>query len=345
MGRDIIADCGLRITKYAPPPSPSPSPCTMLVQGSRGEGWGGGEICNFFLLILLFLLIGSNSYGATFMDEVGRKLELKGPPQRIISVAPSVTEILFAIGLGEKVVGVSTYCNYPPEALEKEKIGSYIEPSLEKIVALQPDLVIGSADGDLKAFVNKLDQLGIPVYITNPGSVSEVMISIQNIGEVTFSQLAAQKVVKSMRGKLQKIQEKIQGRPHSRVLHVMDYNPLISSGRGTFVDDLIRLAGGANIAATAKGKHPRFSMEEVIAQDPQVIILSSMKSRDPMIEQKQWWNRWKEIPAVRSGRIQVIDADLIHRPSPRIVQGLEEMAKAIHPEAFQNANFKRQNEK
>ncbi|MBI5966747.1 MAG: cobalamin-binding protein [Deltaproteobacteria bacterium] len=289
--------------------------------------------------ILIFLLIpftAGNSFAATFTDEVGRKLELKSPPQRIISLAPSVTEILFAIGLGEKVAGVSTYCNYPPEALKKEKIGGYITPSLEKIVALQPDLVIGSADGDLKAFVNKLDQLGIPVYITNPGSVSEVMLSIQNIGEVTFSQLAARNVINSMKLKMQNIQEKIQGRPQSRVLHVMDYDPLISSGKGTFIDDLIRLAGGANIAASAKGKHPRFSMEEVIAQDPQVVILSSMKSRDPMIEQKQWWDRWKEISAVRSGRIQVIDADLIHRPSPRIVDGLEEVAKAIHPEAFED---------
>jgi iron complex transport system substrate-binding protein len=102
------------------------------------------------------------------------------------------------------------------------------------------------------------------------------------------------------------------------------------------VDDLIRIAGGTNIAESAKGKHPRYSMEEAVAQDPEVIILSSMKSRDPLAEQRQWWERWKMISAVHHGRIYVIDSDLIHRPSPRIVDGLEEMAKAIHPEAFED---------
>jgi iron complex transport system substrate-binding protein len=190
-----------------------------------------------------------------------------------------------------------------------------------------------------------LASFGIPVYITNPRSVSGVILSVQNIGEVTFSRSAAEGVVDSMKSKMETVREKVQGRPRARVLHVLAYDPLISSGRGTFVDDLIRIAGGINIAEGAKGKHPRYSMEEVIAQDPEVIILSSMKSKDPWAEQRQWWERWKEISAVRFGRISVIDSDLILRPSPRIVDGLEEMAKAIHPEAFKNTNFKMQNEK
>lgn len=286
------------------------------------------------LLIGLLLFISSNVYGATFTDEVGRTLNIKAPPQRIVSLAPSVTEMLFAVGLEEKIVGVSTYCNYPPGALKKEKIGGYITPSLEKIISLKPDLVIGTADGELQPFVNKMAGLGIPVYIINPRSMSGTMVSIGNIGGITFSQNAAKGLVNSMQEKVQAVKEKIKGRPRLRVLHVMAYDPLISSGKGTFVDDLIRMAGGVNIAETAKGGHPRLSMEEVIAQDPQVIILSSMKSRDPLTEQKEWWARWKEISAVRTRMIHVIDADLIHRPSPRIVEGLEEMAKAIHPQAF-----------
>src|SRR4030042_446381 len=126
MGRDIIADCGLRIAEYAPPPFPSPS---------RGEGGGGGEIRNCLFLILLFISVSSNAFGATFTDEIGRQVEVKAPPQRIISVAPSVTEILFALGLGEKVVGVSSHCNYPPAALETARVGGYITPSMEKIIA------------------------------------------------------------------------------------------------------------------------------------------------------------------------------------------------------------------
>ena len=288
----------------------------------------------FILIFLLIPFIAGNSSSGTFMDEVGRKVELPGSPQRIVSVAPSVTEALFALGLGEKVVGVSTYCNYPPEALKKEKVGGYITPSLEKIMALRPDLVIGTADGDLKSFVNKLASLGMPVYITNPRSVSGVITSIRHIGELTFSPLPAERLVESMKRKMETVREKVHGRPRPRVLHVLAYDPLITSGKGTFVDDLIRAAGGLNIAENAKGKHPPYSMEDVIAQDPEVIILSSMNSKDPLAEQRQWWQQWKEISAVRLDRIYVIDADLIHRPSPRIVDGLEEMARAIHPEAF-----------
>jgi iron complex transport system substrate-binding protein len=117
-------------------------------------------------------------------------------------------------------------------------------------------------------------------------------------------------------------------------LHVLNFDPLISAGKGTFVDDLIRLAGGRNIAEKATGKYPRFSMEEVLAQDPEVIILASMKSQDPLTEERRQWERWKTLSAVRQGRIVVLDPDLIHRPSPRIVDGLEEMARVLHPEAF-----------
>ena len=299
-----------------------------------GERWGRSEVRNGLFLILLFLSISSNAFGATFIDEVGHKVEVKTSPQRIISVAPSVTELLFAIGLGDRIVGVTTYCNYPPEALKKEKIGGYVTPSLEKIISLKPDLVIGTADGELKAFVKKLAGLGVPIYIINPRSIAGVMASIENIGEITFSQKEAKGLGSFLRKKLQFIQEKIHGRTRLRVLHVMAYDPLITSGQGTFVNDLITMAGGINIAEGAKGSHPRLSMEEVIVKDPQVILLSSMKSRDPLIEQRQWWERWKEVSAVRSRRIHVINADLIHRPSLRIVDGLEEIARAIHPEAF-----------
>jgi len=286
------------------------------------------------LLMGLLLFISSNVYGATFTDEVGRRLEVPGSPRRIVSVAPSVTETLFALGLGDRLVGVSSYCQFPPEALKKEKVGGYINPSLEKIVALRPDLVIGIAEGDLTTFVDRLAKLKIPVYITNPKNVFGVITSIQHIGKVTSSARSAQRVTQAIRERVQAIQTKVQGRLRPRVLHVLNFEPLISAGKGTFVDDLIRLGGGRNIAETAQGKYPRFSLEEVLAVDPEVIILASMRSDDPLTEQRQWWGRWKTITAVRQGRIHVLNSDLIHRPSPRIVDGLEQVARAIHPETF-----------
>jgi iron complex transport system substrate-binding protein len=289
-----------------------------------------------FIILLFFLLCGIEGQGlaATFTDEVGRKVEVKGPPQRIVSVAPSVTEILFALGLGDRLVGVSSYCQFPPEALRKEKVGGYINPSLEKIVALRPDLVIGIAEGDLKTFVDRLAGLQIPVYITHPKDVSGVLASMENIGRVTFSLESARKITRRMKERIEAVEAKVRGRPRPRVLHVLNFDPLLSAGKGTFVDDLIRLAGGRNIAEKASGKYPRFSMEEVLAQDPEVIVLASMKSQDPLNEERRQWERWKTLSAVRRGRIVVLDPDLIHRPSPRIVDGLEEMARALHPEAF-----------
>jgi iron complex transport system substrate-binding protein len=310
-----------------------------FISSRRAPGLHGKkmrELNKLFLFLIFFLLggLGDKAFGATFIDEAGRGVEVKGPPQRIVSVAPSVTEILFALGLGSRVAGVSVYCQFPPEALKKEKIGGYINPSLEKIVALKPDLVIGIAEGDLKSFVDKLAGLKIPVYIANPQNVSEVLNSIQKIGEATFSSPAAGKVVAGMKERIQGIQSRVRGRPQFRVLHILNFDPLISAGKGTFVDDLIRLAGGRNLAEKAQGRYPRFSMEEVLAQDPEVILLASMKSQDPMSEQRQWWERWKTVSAVKHNRIYVLDSDLIHRPSPRIVDGLEQVARAIHPEVF-----------
>ncbi len=254
------------------------------------------KIGSFFFSLFLFTL-GPEAFAAVFTDEIGRQVEVLVPPRRIISVAPSVTEILFSLGLGERVVGVSSHCNYPPEARSKEKVGGYITPSLEKIVALHPDLVIQTADGDLKTFVERLSGLGIPVYIANPRSVAEVLESILKIGGVTSSLPHAQRLASSMREKMQAVQQKVQGRPQPRVLHAMSVDPLISSGKETFVHDLMVLAGGKNVAENARGKHPQLSMEEVMARDPEVILLSAMLSSDSL-------SGAKEVVAALAGHIR-----------------------------------------
>lgn len=286
------------------------------------------------LMAFCFWSVLSWARAATLTDEVGRQLELPRPPQRIISLAPSITEILFALQLEDKIVGVSNFCQFPPAARTKEKIGDYAHPSLEKIVALKPDLVIGLAEGELRSLIGRLTELKVPVYISNPGNVAEIIYSIRRISKLTGAMEKGLEIAAEIEKKVKQIQEKVAGLPQPRVLHLLNFDPLISAGKGTFIHDLIRLAGGRNLAESAAGKYPRLSLEEVLAMDPEVILLASMKSADPLLEQRQWWKKWKTISAVRQGRVYVLESDLIHRPSPRIVIGLEEVARALHPEAF-----------
>lgn len=288
------------------------------------------------LLAFCFWSGWSWTKAATFTDEVGRQLEVPRSPQRIISLAPSITEILFALQLEERIVGVSNFCQFPPPAARKEKIGDYAHPSLEKIVALKPDLVIGLAEGELKNLVERLAELNIPVYISNPGNVADIIASIRRIGVLTSANEKGIEIAVVMEQRVKQIQERVKSLPRPRALHVLNFDPLLCAGKGTFIHDLIRLAGGQNLAEKAGGKYPRLSLEEVLAMDPEVILLASMKSADPLNEQRRWWERWRPIRAVRQGRIYVLDADLIHRPGPRIISGLAEVARALHPQVFMN---------
>lgn len=305
-----------------------------MVKGAKNLLKKTGSKAGLILIALCFWSTWSWTMAATFTDEVGRQVELPGPPQRIISLAPSITEILFALQLEDKIVGVSNFCQYPPAARKKEKIGDYAHPSLEKILALKPDLVIGLAEGELRSLVARLAELKIPVYISNPGNVAEIIFSIRRIGELNGAAKKGLEIAGRMEQKVKQIREKVESLPKPRVLHLLNFDPLLSAGKGTFINDLIRLAGGRNLAESATGKYPRLSLEEVLGMDPEVILLASMKSADPLLAQRQWWERWKTITAVRQGRVYVLEADLIHRPSPRIIIGLEEVARALHPAAF-----------
>ncbi|MBI4495587.1 MAG: cobalamin-binding protein [Deltaproteobacteria bacterium] len=295
----------------------------------------------FFILIFSLLPFPALCLAAWFTDEAGRTVELKGPPGRIVSLAPSVTEILFALGLEDRVIGVTTYCNFPPEALAKEKVGGYLNPSLERVASLRPDLVFGTADGASPEFVRKLKELGTPFYLTNPAGVAGVLRTIRHIGEVTDTLSAATGVEDSIRKGIQNVMGKVEGKRRPRVLHVLAHDPLITSGRGTLVDDLIRLAGGLNVAGNSAAKYPRYGLEEVVLRDPEVLILSPMGPNESHGAQKAWWVERMEISATRHSRIFFVDGDLILRPSPRIALGLTALARALHPEASSGVSPKR----
>ena len=280
----------------------------------------------------LFLLVAAPAARAgEVQDMIGRRVAVPDAARRVVSLAPSLTEIAFALGAGEQIVGVTQYCDYPVEATRKPKIGGIYTPNFEVIVSLRPDLVLATTEGNREEHIRALEGLGIPVYVARPTDFATVLDSIARVGHVLGREAAAGRLVGAMRGEADAIARAVQGRPRPRVLYVLWGNPLIVPGRDTLITDLIRRAGGESITGTEPLPYPRFSVEEVVARDPERIILA--QHGDASVDQRlREWEHLTLIPAVRQGRISPIDGNLLHRPGPRVVNGLRALAQVIHPE-------------
>jgi len=291
----------------------------------------------FFLTFLPLLIVGLPVTAPSmhpFVDEVGRPVTVPSVPKRIVSLAPNVTEILFSLGLDQEIVGVSIHCNFPEKAKTRTRVGSYISLDFEKIVSLKPDLIIGTGAGNTKDMVDRLEKLGFPTYIIFPRNFDGILTSVRHLGQVVAKEKESLAIERNMESRRQKIIDLTRGIPRPRVFMQIGEAPIVTVGRGSFADDLISLAGGENVAAEEGKMYPRWGMEEVLKRSPEVILISSMNPKGSYERVVQEWSRWKMIPAVQHGRIHLIDSDLIDRPSPRIVDGLEEMARLFHPEYF-----------
>ena len=260
----------------------------------------------------------------TFTDEIGRTLNVKPNPQRIVSLAPSITETLFVLGLDDRIVGVTSFCDYPPEAKAKERVGDTQKPGLEKIISLKPDLVIISTASQLEQAVRHLEELRIPVYVSNPLNLEGLLTSIVRIREITGVPARAHEITGQMRSRIEAVSARISLRPQPRVFLILGCEPLITVGGPSFISDLIAHAGGRSISAQEAMDYPQFSLETAVARQPEVIFLQAGNEALPA--------RLAETPAAREGRVYKLDDALLLRPGPRIVDGLEEMAERIHPE-------------
>jgi iron complex transport system substrate-binding protein len=289
-----------------------------------------------FILIVLIVVLTSVSYSApiTVKDEVGRKVTFPFPPKRIVSLAPNITEILFSLGLDEEIVGVSIHCNFPEKAKSKTQVGSYISIDFERIVSLKPDLIIATAVGNTRDMVERLGELGFPTYVIFPKNFNDILQSIGHLGQVVNREKEAEEIIQRVEKRSERIVELTKNLHRPKVFIQIGDAPIVTVGKGSFADDLIRLAGGENIASREKEVYPRFGMEEILKRSPEVILISSMNPKGDYQKIFLEWSRWKTIPAVKNKRIHLIDSDLIDRPSPRIIEGLEEMARILHPERF-----------
>lgn len=276
----------------------------------------------------------ANEFPLTITDDLDREVTILRQPERIISLSPVNTEILFALGLGEKVVGITNLCNYPPQVQEKEEIGDYDNPNLEKIIELEPDLILASHGNPIE-LIDQLERLNYTVVGLNPKNIDDVISSITMVGKITGKDEEATRLTEEMKERIEAVLSETSSlvennRP--RVLYVVWYKPLWTAGSGTFIDELIQKAGGVNIAGDIPG-WPQINLETVLEKNPQVVIVGEGHPGG-LVETVREESLLETIDAFKYNQIYIIDADIVSRTGPRIVDALEEMARIIHPEIF-----------
>ncbi len=257
------------------------------------------------------------------------------PPKKIVSLAPSVTEMLFALGLGDRLVGVTTYCDYPAEAKKISKVGDFMNPSLEAVMAKKPDLVIGVTGATDPVKAREMERVGLKVVLVSVSNFAEVLAAIRSIAGRSGSRDAGEKLAGRIGAEVEAVKKRVAPAPRRRVLLVVGFHPLIAVGGKNFIDELITLAGGENIAGSAAQPWLNLPDEYVVAKAPEVIIESGMGSEREKSAKR--WSDLKSVPAVREGRIYSYPTDKILRPGPRFGEALSELARLIHPECFAEA--------
>lgn len=279
------------------------------------------------------------AFPLTISDDLGVSMTFERPPQRIITLAPSLTEIAFALGLGDRVVGVTTFCKYPPEALKKEKVGGYVDASEEKIVSLAPDVIFATR-GTPRAFMDSLRGTGLKVFALEQTTWDQAVGAIATMGKVCGVTDMGTQLAATLTDARQRVEQAVAKDPAPRpgALLIVSLDPLFVAGQGTFQSEMLTAAGANNVAQLA---HPfgTLSLEKVVELDPQVLVMSNDENGTPMTRESQLRRLranpvWRNVSAVKSGRVIVIDVNHLSVPGPRLALGLVELAKALHPQAF-----------
>jgi len=269
-----------------------------------------------------------------FHDDLGRLVRVRAVPQRIVSLAPSLTETVFALELGGRLAGVTDYCDYPPEARTRQRVGGPINPNLEQIVSLHPDVVLATRALNRAETVEALDRLGIPVYTTDARTAADVVTSVRRLGEVLGAKATGESLAAAMERRLADLSQKLAGRAPKRVFFVVWLDPIISTGQHTFLADALRRAGAESVV-TATQDWPQINIEEVLRQKPDYLVFAGAHQDDPQgtISSLKKRPGWSGLDAVREGRFAIV-SDALDRPAPRMLDAIEDLARQLHPDAF-----------
>ncbi len=266
------------------------------------------------------------------VDEAGRRVRVPLRLERIVSLAPNLTEIVYAVGAGDRLVGDTTYCDYPPEARQVAKVGDTLHPSIERIIALHPQLILVSTASQLEAFTGELYEQGIVVYITDPHDLDGVFRSIKGLGDLLGEHERGEKLVSALEARASSVTEAIKGSRPVTVFYQLSAEPLYTAGHDSFVTDLIRRAGGKSVTENVPGAWPRYSDESALAANPEAVIMAAGGSMGEA--NSEIAAALRKSPAALNGRVYRIDGDYLSRPGPRLVEGLEQIARSLHPEVF-----------
>jgi cobalamin transport system substrate-binding protein len=293
-----------------------------------GRGFGPALLTVLLVLCGLAAPAYPDRFPLAATDDRGVSVRLAAPPRRVVTLAPSLTEIVYALGKGDVLVGVTRFCDFPPEAVSLPKVGGVIDPDVERIVALTPDLVLCTTDGNPREKVETLEALGIPCFAVAPQDLEAVFGTVERLGAllgVSARGRAAADDLRRRADSAQRLAKRAAG-AGPRVLFVVSTSPVIAAGRGTFMDELIRRAGGRNAASRFSGRYPRLTVEDLIAVRPDLIFIAGMAGVErfsPAV------TRWTEVPAFGDDGVITVDGDIVTRPGPRLVYGLEVVARAV----------------
>jgi iron complex transport system substrate-binding protein len=265
------------------------------------------------------------------VDDAGRSVALPRPARRIISLAPSVTELLFALDAGDAVVAVTQACDYPPAALTKPRLG-FASSAVEQMILLRPDLVVGIVGMVKPVTIEALGRAQIPLLLLEAKTLGDIYRHIRWLGQATGRLVDSDRLITHLEAQREALATRLRGVEPVPVLYVINDHPLVTIGPSTFISHVIELAGGRNVAASATGAYPQFSLEAALMADPDVILFPGSGTLRVSDEQRRFWGRWPTLRAVRQGRLAVVDTDLMDRPGPRLFEAAWRLAELLHPD-------------